>query len=74
MKSLRKKKEVKRVKDSSREDQKNIQKLRKEGWEYCSKSEWRKLSGKAKEKAKKKAKESPRPSLQEPTVMGLTQR
>jgi hypothetical protein len=70
---LRKKKEVKRVKDSSREDYQNIQKLRKEGWEYCSKSIWRKLSGKTKEKAKEKKKESPRPSLQEPTVMGLTQ-
>ena len=74
MKSLRKKKEVKRVKDSSREDYQNIQKLLKEGWKYCSKSEWRKLSGKAKEKTKEKKKDSPRPSLQEPTVMGLTQR
>ena len=43
MKSLRKKKQVKRVKDSSREDQKNIQKLLEEGWEYCSKTEWRAL-------------------------------
>jgi len=69
MKSLRKKKEVKRVKDSSRADQLNIQKLLKEGWEYCDKTTWRKLSKKKKEKEEPKEKES-----KEPTVMGLTQR
>ena len=74
MKSLRKKKEVKRVKDSSQVDQFNIQKLLKEGWAYCDKTTWRKLSGKTKEKEEEpKEKKSPRPSLVEPTVMGLTQ-
>jgi len=72
MKSLRKKKEVKRVKDSSQVDQFNIQKLLKEGWTYCDKTTWRKLSGKTKEKEEKsKEKKS---SFKEPTVMGLTQR
>lgn len=67
MKSLRKKKEVKRVKDSSHKDQTAIKKLLNEGWEYCDKTTWRKLIGKAKEKEAKEKKS-------EPTVMGLTQR
>jgi hypothetical protein len=71
MKSLRKKKEIKRVKDSSHKDQVAIKKLLSEGWEYCDKTTWRKLVGKAKEKEKKSELSDPRPTV---TVMGLTQR
>ena len=74
MKSLRKKKEVKRVKDSSHKDQTAIKKLLNEGWEYCDKTTWRKLVGGEKEKEKKKETKKKKSSLKEPTVMGLTQR
>jgi|TARA_B100001105_G_C21952596_1_gene257283 hypothetical protein len=50
MKSLKKKQEVMRVCDSSWRDWNNIQKLLDEGWNFCSKTAWRKLSGKIKKK------------------------
>tara|TARA_B100000586_G_C20054569_1_gene403517 strand:+ start:335 stop:505 length:171 start_codon:yes stop_codon:yes gene_type:complete len=48
MKSLKKKQEVMRVRDSSCRDWNNIQKLLDTGWNFCSKTTWRKLSGKIK--------------------------
>jgi len=41
MKTLKKNDEIKRVKDSSSSDDKQIQNMLESGWNYCAKSEWK---------------------------------
>jgi len=46
MKTLKKGKEFKRVKNSSREDMENIHALKASGWKFCDKTTWRKMRDK----------------------------
>ena len=46
MKTLKKGKEFKRVKNSSRKDRENIQALKASGWKFCNKTTWRKMRDK----------------------------
>ena len=43
MKTLKKGKKFKRLKDRSKDDMDKIRDLMSEGWEFCDKTTWRKL-------------------------------
>jgi len=48
MKTLKKGKEFKRVKNSSRKDMDNIHALKASGWKFCDKTTWREMRDKKK--------------------------
>jgi len=52
MKTLKKGKEFKRVKNSSRKDWEDINALKASGWKFCDKTTWRKMRDKKKEEKK----------------------
>jgi len=52
MKTLKKGKEFKRVKNSSREDLADIHALKESGWKFCDKTTWREMRDKKKEEKK----------------------
>jgi len=56
MKTLKRNGEFKRVNDSSPTDNKDIQTMLNNGWNYCQKSEWKSTRPDKKEKVKKKNK------------------
>jgi hypothetical protein len=58
MKTLKKSGTFKRVPDSNKVDIDKIKNLLKEGWNYCSKSDWRESNKKESNKESKKKKKS----------------
>jgi hypothetical protein len=58
MKTLKKDGTFKRVPDSNEVDIDKIRNLLKEGWNYCSKSDWRESNKKESNKESKKKKKS----------------